>query len=72
MAKDLGGNSKVCGELVQGKEMTLHMNALQVYQLLLFSFFNKAVLILEYLRAVYLPVGYSGEQLGFPHSLVTH
>ena len=71
MAKALGGNNKLFGELVQGKEMTLHMNALQVYQLLLFSFFNKAVLILEYL-AVYLPVGYSGEQLGFPHSLVRH
>ena len=72
MAKALGGNSKHSGELVKGKEMTLHMNALQVYQLLLFSFFNKAVLILEYLRAVYLPVGYSSEQLGFPHSLVRH
>ena len=72
MAKALGGNNKLSGELVQGKEMTLHMNALQVYQLLLFSFFNKAVLILEYLRAVYLPVGYSSEQLGFPHSLVRH
>ena len=52
--------------------MTLHMNALQVYQQLLFSFFTKAVLILESLRAVYLPVGYSGEQLGLPHSLVRH
>ena len=72
MAKALGGNNKFSGELVQGKEMTLHMNALQVYQLLLFSFFNKAVLILEYLRAVYLPVGYSGGQLGLPHSLVRH
>ena len=61
MVKALGGNSKHSGELVKGKEMTLHMNALQVYQLLLFSFFNKAMLILESLRAVYLTVGYSGE-----------
>ena len=61
MAKALGGNSKHSGELVKGKEMTLHMNALQVYQLLLFPFFNKAMLILESLRAVYLTVGYSGE-----------
>ena len=61
MPKALGGNNKLSGELVKGKEMTFHMNALQVYQLLLFSFFNKAVLILESLRAVYLPVGYSGE-----------
>lgn len=39
MAKALGGNKKLSGELDKGKEMTLHMNELQVYQLLLFSFF---------------------------------
>ena len=72
MAKALGGNKKLSGELDKGKEMTLHMNELQVYQLLLFSFFTKAVLILESLRAVYLPVGYSGEQLGLSHSLDRH
>ena len=72
MAKAREGNNKRSGELDKGKEMTLHMNALQVYQQLLFSFFTKAVLILESLRAVYLPVGYPGEQLGLPHSLVRH
>ena len=70
MAKALAGNSKLSGELDKGKEMTFHMNAFQVYRQLLFSFFTKAVLILESLRAVYLPVGYSAEQLGLPHSLV--
>lgn len=71
MAKALGGNNKLHGEVDKEKEMTLHMNALQVYQLL-FSFFTKAVLILESLRAVYLLVGYSGGQLCLPHSLVRH
>jgi len=42
MAKALGGNNEPSGELDKGEEMTLHMNALQVYQQLLFSFFTKA------------------------------
>ena len=69
MVKALGGYNKLSGELDKGKEMTFsYRRVTSVPAVVVLIFYQGSADS----RSVYLPVGYSGEQLGLPHSLVRH